>query len=89
MHTQLKNAMRSAGIEVSEGDELAQSDLQLARDFMYFTKGVVVVADDFSMLEAAPTESGVDDSPEVERPDDSAPKDESAETEPQSEEAEE
>jgi hypothetical protein len=36
MNSKLKQAMRDAGICVSDGDTLAQSDLQLARDFLYF-----------------------------------------------------
>lgn len=36
MYAKLKQDMRSAGVAVSEGDDLATSDLQLARDFLYF-----------------------------------------------------
>lgn len=36
MNAKLKQDMRKAGINVSEGDTLAQEDLQSARDFLYF-----------------------------------------------------
>lgn len=58
MHTQLKNAMRAAGIAVSEGDTLAQSDLQLARDFLYF-RGVTLRGDEFDLYEEGPEDSDV------------------------------
>lgn len=36
MYANLKRDMREAGISVSEGDELAGTDLQLVRDFLFF-----------------------------------------------------
>lgn len=46
MYEQLKNDMREAGIPVSEGNDLAQSDLQLVRDYFYFA-GITLYGDDF------------------------------------------
>lgn len=46
MYEQLKNDMREAGIPVSEGNDLAQSDLQLVRDYFYFA-GITLNGDDF------------------------------------------
>lgn len=39
MHQKLKQDMRAANINVSEGDILAIEDMQAARDFLYF-KGI-------------------------------------------------
>jgi hypothetical protein len=36
MYAKLKQDMRAANVPVSDGDELATSDMQPARDFLYF-----------------------------------------------------
>lgn len=72
MHTQLKNAMRAAGITVSEGDTLAQSDLQPARDFLYF-RGVTLRGDEFDLYEEGPEDSDVNAAQDPTTPPPAAP----------------
>lgn len=36
MYSKLKNAMREAGLVISEGEELLVHELQVARDFLFF-----------------------------------------------------
>lgn len=56
MYEQLKNDMRKAGIPVSEGNDLAQSDLQLVRDYCYFA-GISLNGDDF-LAYVSPSDAG-------------------------------
>jgi len=51
MYSKLKADMRNAGISVSEGDEINNTDMQLIRDFLFF-KGVNI-GEDFHRYEEA------------------------------------
>lgn len=51
MHLKLKQDMQAAGVNVSEGDTLQQSELQAARDFLYF-RGINI-GEHFENYEAA------------------------------------
>lgn len=68
MYAKLKQDMRAANIQVSEGDNLCPSDMQLARDFLYFNG--INIGEEFHRYEevvhgtvavaAAPADAGDD-----------------------------
>lgn len=51
MYSRLKQDMRDAGISVSEGDDLVATDLQPARDFLFF-RGINI-GENFHLYEEA------------------------------------
>lgn len=52
MYTKLKNDARAAGHPVSEGPDLAQTDLQPIRDFLFFSGSTI--GENFSEYDPAP-----------------------------------
>jgi hypothetical protein len=68
MYAKLKQDMRNANIQVSDGDDLRPSDMQLARDFLYFNG--INIGEEFHRYEevvhgtvavaAAPADAGDD-----------------------------